>query len=638
MAKGIRNQGLIGLTHQAGKREAARHDLNVLTQLHHMKKEEEREEQAAALAEQQYYENLRSEADKLLSGDRKKINEKAKSIQSEIRKNIKLFGGSRKKFLANGGLSMISDYKNQVLNSEEFQIYKENKINMERILDVKQKNLGHLLTPQDQLALENYERNGHGRITYSGLMNEIEIPDSNLFDYGTEISELDILATGSNKMKLIANYMLEFPNANPEELTTPRLLAYINAKGYGGRGSNISRLQYQRNAKGSKTATGRKTVDKTKSTISGAFQHIFSNQKQVDINNIKDDSFRLEGYIDATIGDNFTTKWDIRGEKNPTILNAIGNVIPGFEGDNGYRLRGARKLPNSLTEKLWRLQNQDNFEYDNGWVRGLTIDGNSGMFNADGEAIQDEWKAADYQIVGQAIAWETIIDGKPTLVMDAVNEENEFDEDRTKTLYRTEDGHANPTAKPVMVQMLKEHDGTYDDYVYQKIEYGDTISQAQFSELMGDTDDITDMLAENTKKTGIQNQAELTASIEKQAKVNPNIDVNHAAFDSDLFEIQSRTYNVNPTNTMRNNLRKAFYLTMQDLLNNGSMKGIEEQIKINAFDGFVDNLAMMNDLKNPQLNDASILDKMLIQMDSSNPNNILIIEKMKNYLTKLYGN
>lgn len=641
MPEGTTSLGLTGLTHQTNKRQAAKDDLKTLSQLYSLKKSEENEEMQAAAMEQKYYDDIKAEADKLLAPDRIALNNKAKSIQSEIRKNIKLFGGSKKKFMANGGLAMIGSYKSQVLDSEENQIAKENKVNMERILDIKQKNLGHLLTPQDQMALENYERNGGGRITYSGLMSEIEIPNSNLFDYGTNISPIDIIGTGANKMKLISNYMLEYPDAVPPNPETQeghqRLISYVLAKGYGGKGSNTTKLQMERANRSRKTSTGAIKDDKTKSSISGALKHIVSNQKQVDINNIKDDSFRSEGYIDATIGDNFVTKWDIRAEQNPTILNAIGNIIPGFEGDNGYRLRGARKLNDQLTNKLWTSKFGTNYEIEGNTLKGFNIEEGMEIYKANGELVDENIDAHNYKIIGSALSWQTVIDGKERLIVDAVNEENEFDKDRTESLYKTEKGSNNATGSPVMVIMLKDEDSTYDDDYYVRIPYGDDISQTFLSQQLGEADDITEFIKEDVKKSGIQNDAEIQRFVEKEAKINPSIKLDHEALQSDVFEMQNTAYNTDPKSDMRNNFRRAFYLAQQDIANNGSMKGIEQQIENNAFHILMENYGLITDIKNPQISDSELLNKILLASGTDNQDNLLFVEKMRNYLTALYG-
>ena len=100
MGTGASSLGKVGLTHNVGKRESARADLATMGQLVQMKKQQEQEEQQAALIEQQYYEQIRKEADQMLSGDRKRINERSKSLQGQIRQQIKAFGDSRAKFMA----------------------------------------------------------------------------------------------------------------------------------------------------------------------------------------------------------------------------------------------------------------------------------------------------------------------------------------------------------------------------------------------------------------------------------------------------------------------------------------------------------------------------------------------------------
>ena len=55
-------------------------------------------------------------------------------------------------------------------------------------------------------------------------------------NHDTEAAVVCILGTGSNKMKLVANYVLEHPGVDPASLTDSKLITYIHAKGYGGKG------------------------------------------------------------------------------------------------------------------------------------------------------------------------------------------------------------------------------------------------------------------------------------------------------------------------------------------------------------------------------------------------------------------
>jgi hypothetical protein len=638
---GLQNQGLAGLTHQAGKRESARADLNTLNQLHNLKQEEEKQEQQAALIEQQYYDGIRTEADKLLSGDRKRINNKAASIQSEIRKNIKLFGGSRKKFMANGGMAMIGDYKNKVLDSDEFQTYKENKVNMEKILDLKQKNLGHLLTPQDQLALKNYNKDGFGKITYAGLMSEIQIPDKDLFDYGSQIGPSDIVATGSNTTKLLSNFMLEYPDLEPpnpftsEGMTTLR--NYVIAKGYGGRGSNKDRLNYERQSRKTSQEKAAQGV-KRKYSISGSLQAGISQQISIPISDIKSDSLVMNNFWDGLIGDIYTSDLNVRASQNPEIGETImdlGSYNPFNDPENGYTPRGARKLPRKYSEKFLLSRFGTSATIEGNKLKGFTIPAGE-AYTADGTALTKDISSGDYQIMDTFIGWKSDDGSKRHVIVDPKDEDNKLDEKKQLKMHHTEKGSEPPVGSPSVFVMVRDKDYHYDDDYYIEIPYGSVLSQASFKEEMGASDDITDMMNENKATKSEIDSGTDSANIRKQSEINPEINVNAPEFSSEVFNFQSSEYNTGDENK-RTNLRKAFYLAGIDSSNNP--EGLQKSIEDNMFRNFFAYNGLSDQLTG-NLNDNQILDRIL-QTNTGTPQenerNAIFINKIKNYLKEIYS-
>jgi len=634
MPQGLGSAGLMGLTHNANKRESARADLQTYSQMYALKQAEDAKNQQAIAQEQAYYDQIRAQADELLAPDKKRINEKAKSIQAEIRSKIKLFGGNTSKFMSNGGMQMIGDYKNNVLNSDELAIFKQNKINLERIIDAKNKNLGHRLTPQDQMSLEQYEKTGRGEITYSGLMNEIEIPESNLFDYGTQISPLDIVMTGSNKMKLLNNYMLENPDKEPPNPETKEgmlaLVSYAHTKGYGGRGSNISKMQYAGYGRGNNNTPKTPKEDK-EVTWSGTLATVMSSKAQVSIDNINDSSFGNEGLLDALIGDNFVTNWNVKATQNPSVLNFIGDRI-GLDADNGYRLRGARKVSDRLTVPLWESAFGNQYEIEGNKIKGLEI--NSGMraFKADGSKVDEDVSSGTYQMMGTALAWETIdSEGNPRLVVDGVSEEGKLDVDRTNDLYKTDEGANRPTGTPTMVIMVKDKDNYYDDDYYIQIPYGDATSQMFVRDKLGEMNNITKISDEQIQNQGIVNQAEMEASATVDGVINKEIDLNPREFNSPLFELQNNNYNQKSSSNMRNSLRKGFYLASQDMFGTDLGSAIEED----KFNELVESLGLLQDMRDTRISDTQLLNKFLTALGTDTQNNHTFIEKMKNYITAI---
>lgn len=72
------------------------------------------------------------------------------------------------------------------------------------------KGFGHLINPSDMANLENYQKTGNGKITYTGMMSEIEMPKDDKYEYGISIPAKDILY--KNYMKIMGNYKLTHPD------------------------------------------------------------------------------------------------------------------------------------------------------------------------------------------------------------------------------------------------------------------------------------------------------------------------------------------------------------------------------------------------------------------------------------------
>jgi hypothetical protein len=206
----------------------------------------------------------------MLGKDRERINKKIILAQRQVREHLDMTGGSRKNFLAEGGMSVLGNLKNQILESDEAFQYKENSKNLAKILEIKEKGLGHLLAPRDLESAENYEKNPEGGpITYSGMMTEINIPPSANFDYGTEISINNILSYDSNLVKVMGNYKIQHPDApdldpqnNPKDYM--KIVAFAKKMGYGGTGSNTTAMRERAAASRARAAYENKRSTKQK--------------------------------------------------------------------------------------------------------------------------------------------------------------------------------------------------------------------------------------------------------------------------------------------------------------------------------------------------------------------------------------
>lgn len=217
--------GYSGLYAETNKRESAKQDLATLSVLNQEMKADKVEQEQAQLKEQAYYDQISKFADTLLAPDRARLNEKAKSMSGMIRNHLKQYGGDMTKFFENGGHRMLGDYKSSIINSEESSTMLDNKKNMERILDMQSKGFGHLINPTDMFNLKSYQETGQGKITSTGMLTEVKMPDPNSEIWGKEIDAKTILYNEGNYTKFKANYLLSFPDAG--EPSEADLLGFV---------------------------------------------------------------------------------------------------------------------------------------------------------------------------------------------------------------------------------------------------------------------------------------------------------------------------------------------------------------------------------------------------------------------------
>lgn len=171
-------------------------------QTYYDKKRKEKEENALKM--QLYDQNVEKFADTLLAPDRDRIYNRARILKSNVRSMIKENGGNLEDFFNNGGHQIMANYKNSIIHSTESSDYLENKQNMSMILKVMNEGKSHLISPVDKINFDNYMANKSGKITYSGIMNDIKLPDPTKYEYGAIIPTQDIL--NENRAIILSNY------------------------------------------------------------------------------------------------------------------------------------------------------------------------------------------------------------------------------------------------------------------------------------------------------------------------------------------------------------------------------------------------------------------------------------------------
>lgn len=188
-------------------RERKKEEMNTIGLMENQYVKENLEKEQAQLKQEAYNAQVQEFTNKLLGPDKEKINKRAKILQATVKEQISYYGGDMTKFFANGGHKIMSDYRNSVINSSEAIEYLENQKNAQQIVAIQMSGKGHLINANDLQSMRDYYANNGGKISYTGMLNEIKMPDANKYQYGEEIPAEDIYR--ENRYAVIGNFVTE---------------------------------------------------------------------------------------------------------------------------------------------------------------------------------------------------------------------------------------------------------------------------------------------------------------------------------------------------------------------------------------------------------------------------------------------
>lgn len=588
--------GLTGLTTGTQDRESKVRELGVLERMSHSIEQDKVAEMQAQQQEQMFYEKMYQTADGMLGKDRKKINQKIMLAQKQVRDHLSSTGGSKKNFMAQGGLSVLGDIQNQITESDEAFQYQENKKNLAKILEIKEKGLGHLLAPRDLKSAEDYEKNEEGGpISYSGMMTEVEIPPSANFDYGTEIPMNNILSYNSNLMKIMGNYKIQHPDApeldphkNPDDYM--KIVAFAKKMGYGGSGSNTTMLrdkmvQSQKRAEYEKKTSTTKEKDGTlsylnelnvlKSQIPAGITVADINTKYGGklIENLK----KTNPSIGKLLGSEFESKAFKRSlsEEGFDITDLGLNMVPGgfserlikdkvglkeaykvMEGNEsmfadaifgeeglGFKLEGGSVIDFTPTEDMYRMD-------------GVKISG-------DNKLDPDDHKG-NFKVLGvtTAIKSKMASDGADALLVNAYDNDGELDEKVTSKL---DEGYTSEAAMTTVVA-LEDKDG---NIFYKEIDLSKPHIKTKMSSILGDYDDITETVAQDNASAQKLENISANTKEEKILFEGTKNQLDQKVFKDPLFKTEGENFYGEHSGGQENryNEMKSFYMAF-DYLNN----------------------------------------------------------------------
>lgn len=592
-------EGLLGLTKSINTTESNMRDLSVLERMEGRVQQDRQAEVQAQQQEQLMYERAYQMSDQLLEKDRNRINKRIQMSQDQVTDSLRTHGGSRKRFMEQGGLSFLNSITNDIMRSDEAVRYQENKKNLAKILEAKEKGLGHLLSPRDLKSLEDYENGEEGSaISYSGIMAEVEIPPSANFDYGTDIPLEKILSHGSNMMKIKANFELTYPD---KEATYSSLYAFAKQMGYGGTGSNTARLAMEAKARQAKAAATKPTSEKATANSYLANLNFFkANGIPQGLNMKMLEEEYSEGLIENLKKSNASTNkllkekstltsrkrllskegldWtDIGlGEKDgPSLLESAFNEKYGLK--ESYRF-----MPLSQKQITDRVlgESGDGYKIENKKVLDFIPD--ETMFRMDGVQINGSNKLdpkdhkGNYIIEGVVTALKGQGESGNMLLMNAYDDDGvTLDKGKNKDInegYRGKNGGDN-LAFTTVIALRNETTG---DLYYKEVDTGSPDIATALSNAIGEDDDIQPQVDQENKMTSQYQQLQ-AMSKEEEIQLRGTVNtLENSVFQDDGFEMEGEQYyGANSAGQLnRFPMMKAFY-TAFDYVNNSYARNEE---------------------------------------------------------------
>lgn len=590
-------EGLIGLTKNINTTEAAMRDLSVLERMDARIQHDKDREVAAQQQEALMYERVYQMSDQLLEKDRNRINKRLQMSQRLIGDHIRNAGGSKTNFMEQGGVSIINGITNDIMRSPEAVQYQENKKNLAKILEAKEKGLGHLLSPKDIKSLEDYENNPHGGpITYSGIMAEIEIPPSENFDYGSDIPYEKVMSYNSNMVKIMGNFELVHPDKEPN---MANMVAFMKEMGYGGTGSNTMKLRldaqkaaaYAKSKKNSPTDKDKtpnsylNQVNVLKSKIPGGLNLRTLNEEY------GGDIIEYMRQNDSSIGKLYSNKssimsrqrnlsekgiditdFGIGSNENPTIFENVFNDKVGLK--NSYEILPHNKY--QIAERAFEMETSG-LKMENGAITNFIP--TEDMFRMDGVQLTgnnqldpDDHKG-NYKVLGVVTALKAKSasdDGRYNLLINAYNDDGSLDEKSTQKLDEAygdnKKGIGGSEIKQTEVVALEGPNG---DIFYKEIDISQPQIKTLFSNALAEDDDITDTVNQENRS---QAEMNLYEAIDKEEKLRLTQTINamdKEVFQEPIFEQEGQKYWGAYSGGQENRypMMKSFYMAM-DYINN----------------------------------------------------------------------
>lgn len=564
-----------GLLQGSSATERSQRELASLERLGHQVKKDQNEEMMFQELEAQQYEEIKQQAAVLAQPDRDRITKKLHEFQRSMKDQIKNYGSYRR-FMQNGGVSILKKGKTDLLYSDEFSKYRDNKENLERILRAKEAGKGGLLSRVDMRNMSDYHSGKTDTVTYSGLKTEVEIPEDS-FMLGQELTPEDILNHKDNYMKIYTNFILDHPDeaglayGSPE--LTGRLRRYTE-ENYKGQGKNKAALEHQR-------AMHKLETDRMKAANAGTGNK-GGKSAYTEVSNVLLNSNNISPWTAGNImaGADGTKKnyWDtvrnVDGIDNPMYKkygltdsyneahpirerNLLGQSVRNMLDPRRYELASSLKFSPQLNEKFNQGFYGDTEEAKRGQV---TVDVSSGNFHkVNGSSASEDGRSYNgtYKNIGWTKGW---VDENGNIATNVVNKEGEIITDGASS---QADRVSNPDAQmtPVMISILKNDD---DMVLYEKFDDNNIFSVKAMQLAFGSLDNIADVEKQTKEFNKETNAVSAEIKLEEKQIMNEVNKASQGSFNNDYFVSESKNISSNQKdNTL---LLKSFYMSQSKVM------------------------------------------------------------------------
>lgn len=624
--------GIAGLTSQVDGGQSAQRELATMQALEQSVKMDEAESLKMQEIEAAEYEKISEMSSSLLERDRNKINDKALGLQNEIRNKIREYG-SKKDFYANGGLALLKGYKSDLMNSQEVSAYKENKVNLENIYKIQLAGKGHTIAPRDIKAMQDYQNGTGDRVTYSGMMSELDYPEE-LYNFGEDISLENILRSKDNYAKVAANYFIENPDMKglPKAELDVQLLGFMKKMGYAAKGTDKDKMKYQ-------AEMAKKMLDLETEKVKAAATY---DEEAGQVSYLSE----LRGFKSQIINKEDGTPLmatDIVGKDYMSKLKADGNKMPNFIfGDNltsnGNSYKEVSKgISNLYNADYFKLASSNNLlKYSTEGISKLVgVQGEDGSyefqmnvndtFKANGARITnkdlendyldggDDWfgfgksrTSAKGKIIGVHSAFKTANGDLITELYDKKGKPKSEKDVRDHNL-----AYKNQTAEMTMVVAIKDE---YGAVIYKEIDIDNVSDVSVLQQALGVADNVTKPLKQSR---AIQDK--LDANLKEMNKNADNIrdavteSSRKGFFSSQGFINEAKIMNPSSGTNDRTGLIKSFYST-NALSDQGSLRAdyINTKSSAGKFQFIVEQYPELGEaIVNPSITNDKFLDLFL---------------------------